>query len=149
LVIELAAMRGVRTVAVADKEDEPFLRRLGATQFVPRTEQLGAAVRRLVPGGVDAVIDAAVLGINAHEALRGGGTFVVLVAPFAPPPLRATRVVVQEVFADGGRLTELSALVDAGRLTLRVAQKLPLNDIATAHRLLDAGGLRGRLVLVP
>lgn len=107
------------------------------------------AVRRLVPGGVDAVIDTAVVGVPAHEALRGGGTFVALVAPFAPPPLRATRVLVAEVFADGARLTELSALVDAGQLTLRVAETMPLADLAKAHELLTAGGIRGRSSCCP
>lgn len=149
VVLELAALRGIRTVAVAAKPDEQLVRQLGATEFVPRTEQLGAAVRQVVPGGVDAVIDAAVVGIAAHDALRGGGIFVALVAPFAPPPLRATRVVVQEVFADGARLAELAALVDAGQLTLRVAQALPLADVAVAHQRLADGGQRGRLVLLP
>ncbi|NES15729.1 MULTISPECIES: NADP-dependent oxidoreductase [Micromonospora] len=149
LVLELAAMRGIRTVAVAGKEDEELVRRLGAAWFVARTDQLAAEVRRLVPGGVDAVVDAATVGVAAHEALRGAGTFVALVRPFAPPALRGTRVVVQEVYADGARLAELAALVDAGRLTLRVADVLPLAEVATAHERLAAGGLRGRLVLVP
>ena len=91
-------------------------------------------------------IDAAVAGITGHEALRGGGTFV---APFAPPRLRATRVVVQEAWADGGRLTELAALVDAGPLSLPVADFLPLAEVGRAHERLAAGGVRGRLVLVP
>ncbi|MFG1922462.1 NADP-dependent oxidoreductase [Cryptosporangium sp. NPDC048952] len=142
LLLELARLRGIRTVAVADAE-------VPADHVVRRTEPLPAAVRAVVPGGVDAVVDAAVIGVPAHEALRGGGTFVALVAPFAPPPLRATRVVVQEVFADGTRLTELSALVDAGQLTLRVAGTFPLDTIADAHERLAAGGLRGRLVLTP
>jgi D-arabinose 1-dehydrogenase-like Zn-dependent alcohol dehydrogenase len=98
---------------------------------------------------VDAVIDAALLGIVAHEALRGGGTFVALVRPFAPPPLRGTRVVVQESYGDGARLQELSALVDAAQLTLRVADEMPLSDAPLAHERFAAGGLRGRLVLVP
>jgi NADPH:quinone reductase len=63
--------------------------------------------------------------------------------------LRATRVVVQEVFADGVRLAELAALVDAGMLTLRVARTLPLADVAAAHEQFSAGGVRGRLVLLP
>ncbi|WP_252436159.1 zinc-binding dehydrogenase [Pseudonocardia humida] len=89
------------------------------------------------------------LGIAAHDALRGGGTLVALVAPFAPPPIRGTRVVVQEVPADGARLRELSALAAAGRLTPRVAEQLPLTEAARAHALLEAGGLRGRVVLRP
>ncbi|MEV6596223.1 NADP-dependent oxidoreductase [Actinoplanes sp. NPDC051346] len=149
IALQLAALRGIRTVAAADAADEPLLRRLGADHVVPRTDRLGAAVRDLVPGGVDAVIDAAVVGIGAHEALRGGGVFVALVAPFAPPPLRGTRVVVQEVFADGARLAELAELAEAGQLTLRVAETLPLARVAEAHERMAAGGLRGRLVLVP
>lgn len=149
LLLQLAALRGIRTVAVAAEADEKLVRGRGADEFVARTERLGEAVRAVVPGGVDAVVDAAVAGVTAHEALRGGGVFVALVAPFAPPPLRATRVVVQEVYADGGRLTELAALVDAGLLTLRVARELPLDGVAAAHERLAAGGLRGRLVLVP
>lgn len=147
--LELAAMRGFRTVAVAGAGDEALVRDLGATSFVARSRSLGAAVRQVVPGGVDAVLDAAVVGIGAHDALRGGGTFVALVAPFAPPPIRGTRVVVQEVFADGARLAELSALVDAGQLTLRVAETFPLEQASAAHALLERGGVRGRVILEP
>lgn len=148
-VLQLAALRGVRTVAVASAQDEALVRELGASDLVPRSETLAQPVRDVVPGGVDAVVDAAVLGIVAHEALRGGGTFVALVRPFAPPPIRGTRVLVHESFADGARLAELSALVDAGHLTLRVAQQIPLAEAARAHERFAAGGLRGRLVLVP
>jgi len=148
-VLELAAGRGLHTVALARKGDEDLVADLGAAQVITSSTRLGLGVRELVPGGVDAVIDAAVLGIAAHDAVRDGGTFVALVAPFAPPPIRGTRVVVQEVIADGARLAELSALVDAGQLTLRVAEELPLADAAQAHRLVEAGGRRGRVVLVP
>ena len=148
-VLELAALRGLHTVALARAGDEDLVRDLGATQVLTSSERLGLGVRRLVPGGVDAVVDAAVLGIAAHDGLRDGGTFVALVAPFAPPPIRGTRVVVQEVVADGARLTELAALVDAGRLTLRVAEELPLEEASKAHQLVESGGRRGRVVLVP
>jgi hypothetical protein len=47
--------------------------------------------------------------------------------------------------ADGRRLTELAA---AG-LRYRVADTLPLTRVREAHARLAAGGLRGRLVLVP
>ncbi|HEY2440439.1 MAG TPA: NADP-dependent oxidoreductase [Solirubrobacteraceae bacterium] len=146
-VLELARLRNLRTIAVASPTDEALVGQLGATDFVARTDALGQAVRNVAPGGVDAVVDTAVLGIAAHEALRGGGTFVALVAPFAPPPIRGTNVVVQEVYADGGRLAELSALAEARRLTLRVAQTIPLAEAAKAHQLAESGGQRGRIVL--
>jgi NADPH:quinone reductase-like Zn-dependent oxidoreductase len=146
-VLELARLRGLRTIAVASPASEALVRELGATDFVPRTEALGDAVRSVAPAGVDAVIDAAVIGIVAHEALRGGGTFVALVAPFAPPPIRGTKVVVQEVYADGGRLAELSALAEAGHLTLRVARTFRLAEAAKAHGVVEAGGKHGSIVL--
>ncbi|WP_406081745.1 zinc-binding dehydrogenase [Micromonospora sp. NBC_00858] len=64
-------------------------------------------------------------------------------------PRFRSRVVVQEVYADGARLTELSALVDNGQFGLRLAGRLPLAEVAVAHERLAAGGVRGRLVLVP
>ncbi|MBI5341572.1 MAG: zinc-binding dehydrogenase [Mycolicibacterium rufum] len=41
----------------------------------------------------------------------------------------------------------LSDLAHTGGLTLRVARELPVDEAAEAHRLLERGGIRGRLVL--
>jgi NADPH2:quinone reductase len=144
--LELARRRGIRTVALARPRDAGRIGTI-ASHVLTSSADLGVTVRRLVPGGVDAVIDAAVLGIVAHQALRGAGTFVALVAPFAPPPIRGTRVVVQEVLADGARLAELAGLVDDGTLTLRVAATFPLDRAREAHERLEAGGVGGRIVL--
>ena len=70
--LQLAAMRGLRTVALARPHDADRVRALGASgdrHLVGRSRC--RPVRRIVPGGVDAVIDAAILGITAHQALRG------------------------------------------------------------------------------
>jgi NADPH:quinone reductase len=147
--LELAALRGLRTVAVARARDEQLVRTLGATEFVGRDEPLAAAVRRVVPGGVDGALDAALIGVAALDAVRDGGSFVAVTAGSAPPPLRGTRVHNVWIRADGPRLAELSALVDGGRLTARVADTFPLDDVATAHERLEAGGVRGRLVIQP
>ena len=141
-------LRGLRVVAVARAGDEELVRGFGAEHFVAEADDLAQAVRALVPGGVDGALDAALIGVTALDAVRGGGAFAALVAGTAPEfPLRGTRVDQVWVHADGARLAELSALVDAGRLTLRVAGTYPLAHIAQAHERLAAGGLRGRLVL--
>ncbi|GAA0342648.1 NADP-dependent oxidoreductase [Actinoallomurus spadix] len=146
---ELAALRGIRVVAVAGEPDEDLVRGFGAEIFVPRTRELPAAVRSAVPGGVDAAIDAAVVGLPALEAVRGGGAFAAVVGGAAPPALRGTRVSNVWIRADGPRLAELALLAADGRLTPRVAGTFPLAEAATAHRLLEKGGLRGRPVLIP
>ncbi|MER6141447.1 NADP-dependent oxidoreductase [Streptomyces sparsogenes] len=147
--VALAVERGLRVVAVAGERDEKLVRALGAEHFVPRGAEVAHAVRRLVPGGVDGVLDTAPLGVAALEALRFGGAFVSTVPGSAPIPRRRTRVSTVWVGADGERLAELSALAGAGRLPLRVAETLPLDRAADAHRRLAEGGLRGRLVLLP
>jgi NADPH:quinone reductase-like Zn-dependent oxidoreductase len=147
--VQLATLRGLRVVAVAGAHDERAVREFGAVHFIARTGNLGAAVRDLVPGGVDGAIDAALVGASALDAVRGGGSFAAVAAGAAPPPLRGTRVANVWIRSDGHQLAELAALVDAGRLTLRVAGTLPLHEARAAHERLAGGGLRGRLVLEP
>jgi NADPH:quinone reductase-like Zn-dependent oxidoreductase len=147
-VVELAAMRGLRVIAAAGDDDEKLVRDLGAAEFVPRSADLAAAVRGLVPGGVDAVFDAAVLGYPALDAVRARGAFVAIVGT-GPVPLRGIRVVPINIRADGAALAGLSRLAAAWKLTLRVADTYPLAEAVKSHERLQAGGVRGRLVLVP
>ncbi|MER6944388.1 NADP-dependent oxidoreductase [Nonomuraea sp. NPDC000554] len=147
--VELAALRGLRVVAVAGPGDEELVRGLGAEWFVPRSADLAASVRALVAGGVDACVDAAVIGLGALDAVRDGGTFVSLTPGFSLVPLRGTDVASVFFRADAAQLAELARLVETGRLTLRMADTYPLEKAADAHARLASGGLRGRLVLVP
>jgi NADPH:quinone reductase-like Zn-dependent oxidoreductase len=39
--------------------------------------------------------------------------------------------------------------VAAGRLATRVAAEMPFAEAAEAHRVVEAGGLRGKILLVP
>ncbi|MEV8636617.1 NADP-dependent oxidoreductase [Streptosporangium sp. NPDC051023] len=147
--VELAVLRGLRVVAVAGAEDEKLVRGFGAEFFVPRDAELGPAVRELVPGGVDGAIDAAAIGKAPLTAVRGGGSFVAVLGGAEPLPLRGTRVANVWIRADGARLAELARLAGEGRLSLRVADTLPLDQATAAHERFARGGLRGRLVLLP
>ncbi|MQY15559.1 2-haloacrylate reductase [Streptomyces sp. RB5] len=148
--VELAAKdRGLRVVAQAGPGDEALVRGLGAAEFVPRDAVLAAAVRAVAPGGVHGVLDAASVGAGALAALRPRGRFAAVLPSNTPLPLRGTTVHLTQVYADGARLAELTALADKGVLTPRVADTLPLERAAEAHERLARGGVRGRLVLVP
>ncbi|WIX91573.1 NADP-dependent oxidoreductase [Amycolatopsis sp. DG1A-15b] len=147
--VALARARKLRVVAVASEADEAQVRAFGADEFVPRGRALADRVRAVVPGGVDAALDTALLGLDALDAVRGGGEFVAFAAGAAPIPLRGIRVRTVWIRADGERLAELARLAENGTLPLRVAGVRPLAEAAAAHERLAAGGLRGRLVLVP
>ncbi|MEU1518700.1 NADP-dependent oxidoreductase [Streptomyces sp. NPDC005811] len=138
--VQLAARRGIAVTALARPDDEEFVRSLGAAHFTSGT--VGA-------GGVDGVLDAAVLGEPALEWVRDGGVYVGVRPGAHPAPVRGVRTTAVAVTADGARLSELAALVDQGALTLRVAETYPLEEAAKAHARLAEGGVRGRLVLVP
>jgi NADPH:quinone reductase len=146
--VELAAMRGLRVIATAGDADERLVRDLGAAEFVPRSADLAGAVRDLVPGGVDAAFDAAVLGYPALDAVRAEGSFAAFIGA-GPVPLRGIRVLPVNIHAAGAALAALASLAGAGKLTLRVADTYPLEEAVKAHERLQAGGVRGRLVLVP
>ena len=147
--VQLARHRGLEVAAGVAAADEALVRELGAQHVIPRGADLPTAVRELVPGGVDGVVDAALVGVGAQEAVRNRGAFAHLVATPAPPQLRGIRVHTVLVDADGDRLRELVALAEAGVIRTRVADVHALDDAATAYRKVAAGGLRGRLVLTP
>ncbi|MFI6483895.1 NADP-dependent oxidoreductase [Nonomuraea sp. NPDC050663] len=147
--VELAALRGLRVVAVAAPQDEQAVRGFGAEWFLPRGDDLSSGVRALVPGGVDGVVDSAAVGLDAQDSVRNGGVFVAVQAGAAPLPLRGHRVETVFVTADAIQLTAVSRLAQSGRLSLRVAGTYPLERAAEAYERVGKGGLRGRLVLVP
>ncbi|MEW9533318.1 NADP-dependent oxidoreductase [Microbispora sp. NPDC049125] len=147
--VEIAAARGIRVAALAGREDEALVRGFGAEWFIPRGTDLSTAVRAAVPGGVDGVVDAALVGLPALDAVRGGGSFVAVGAGQAPLPLRGVRVSTVFIRADGAQLAAVSGLAESGRLTMRVADVYKLDEAAEAYARMGRGGLRGRLVLVP
>jgi NADPH:quinone reductase-like Zn-dependent oxidoreductase len=45
-------------------------------------------------------------------------------------------------------ISQIGALVEAGRFTVLVGRTFPLAEVAQAHRVGEAGGVRGKLVLL-
>ncbi|MFC6161925.1 NADP-dependent oxidoreductase [Kribbella jiaozuonensis] len=147
--VELAKHRGLTVIASAGARDEELVRRLGADHFVDRNDDLAAAVRRIVPSGVDGVVDAAVVGIGAQEAVRNGGRHVHVQPGPRPPHLRGITVEQQFIHTNPQDLQELVRLVEAGVLSTRVADTYRLEEAAVAYKRVAAGGVRGRVVLLP
>lgn len=148
--VELAARRGLRVVGTAGAADEEVVRSFGAAWFVPRDVlRLGAAVRSLIPGGVDGAVDAAALGgAEVLGAVRSRGAYTT-VGPIPAVPLRGIATSHTWITADAAQLAEVARLAATGDLTARVAATYPLHEAPRAYDQLAAGGLRGRLVLVP
>ena len=148
--IQLAKAAGIRVVADAASGDVALVEQLGADIVVERGENVASAIRSVVPSGVDALIDAAVQGVRILSAVRDGGQ-VAAVRKWDGPTERGIQVhqvSVPDYVYNHVALEELAKLVDSQALTLRVAETFPPERVAEAHRRLQAGGVRGRLVIV-
>jgi NADPH:quinone reductase len=147
--IQLAKVAGLRVIADAWPKDSELVRGLGADVVVPRGEEVATAIRLATGDGADAVVDAAVMGPLALPAVRDGGQLAA-VRPFRGETERSVKIIpvwVGDYVHEQAKLADLADLAAQGRITLRVARTLPAELAAEAHRRLQAGGLRGRLVL--
>ncbi|CAM8628171.1 Qor NADPH,quinone reductase and related Zn-dependent oxidoreductases [Acidimicrobiia bacterium] len=147
--IQLAKADGLRVIADASAADEELVRSLGADDIVRRGDDVAERILALAPNGVDAVADGALQGALLFPAVRDGGGFAVVrgIADTPPRGIEAHATWVRDYAFEHAKLDRLGRMVEEGLLTPRVAQVLPADQAPEAHRLLEAGGIRGRLVL--
>jgi NADPH2:quinone reductase len=154
-VVQLAKADGLRVVADAAPSDEQLVSALGADEIVPRGHAVGERIRRQYPEGVAAVVDAALQGDEVLPALRDGGQIAIVRRPGegGTSTLHPERgITVRDVWVPDythatDKLRSLRVLAEQGKVTLRVAQTIRAADAAAAHRAIERGGVRGRLVL--
>ncbi|MGZ8177830.1 NADP-dependent oxidoreductase [Williamsia sp. SKLECPSW1] len=152
-IVQIASHRGVRVLADASEADEATVRAFGAAEVVRRGDDVADRFRELAPGGVTALVDGAVMGDAVMPAVADGGRYLAVrwgeIGGVTTDTDRIIRrdIRVADHVRDSGDLRELVSLVEGGVLTPRVADVLPATDAAQAHRRMEAGGVRGRLVL--
>ena len=152
--LQLTTRRGARVIATARRANEAFARELGATHTVDHTRRdLLNAVRMIHPGGIEAIIDVVsepdVLGRMAGLLKEGGrlasSVYAADVGSLAQRGIEAANVGVQP---DARRLEELSRMVDAGELTVRLERTFPLEKAPEALGESRTGHVRGKIVLL-
>lgn len=147
--IQLAKHAGLRVAADASPADYELVRSLGADAVVERGDDVAKRFRDVAPDGLDAVADAAILNDIVAPAIRDGGALAVfrMWSGALPREISLHQVSVGVYMRGRGRVDRLRQLADEGVITLRVAEVVPAERAAEAHRRLEAGGIRGRLVL--
>jgi NADPH:quinone reductase-like Zn-dependent oxidoreductase len=148
-VVQLAKADGLTVVADAAAADEQLVKALGADVVLPRGDDFADAVRSQFPDGADGAADGALLHEHLAPAVKDGAT-IVTVRGFKESGERGVRfqpIWVREYARSAEKLDRLRQQVEDGQLTLRVAGVLPKEQAAEAHRRLEAGGVRGRLVI--
>ena len=148
--IALAKRQGLKVIADAKPAEIALVRGYGADEVVERSADFAAAIRRVNPDGVDALLDTAVLGDKAFGAIRDGGTYMPVRGWKDTPSEGKIAIKPVLVYAALERTEWLELLrvaVEVGHIHLLVAGEYPMGRVADAQRALEAGGLRGRPVI--
>lgn len=151
--VQLAAYFGAHVTATASAANAPWLRELGAHVVIDY------ATTRFedVVSDVDVVIDLignthARTGSRSLQVLRPGG--LVIVVPTGSWPGYAdeaaaagVRATAFKVSPDATALSTIARLLDSGAIQVYVERVFELDEAGAAHRHLEEGHTRGKLVL--
>jgi NADPH:quinone reductase-like Zn-dependent oxidoreductase len=147
--IQLAKADGLIVIADSNEKDIDLLKNLGVDHIIPRGKNFVEEIKKIFPEGVDGIADGALLNETAIGAVKDNGSFTS-VRNFIGEPQRNinfTATWVSEYNCDFEKLDTLRHQVNDGLVSLRVADTVTPENAAEAHRRLDAGGTRGRMVI--
>lgn len=147
--VQLAKQDGLFVIADASEADEEAVAGFGADVIMRRGDDLAQRVRERFPDGVDGAIDGALFNERLAPAVRDGACVITLrmYEGEADRGVRLVPIRSMRHVEDRDKLEELRRLVEEGKLTIRLLDSYRKEDAAQAHRRLEQGGLRGRLVL--
>ncbi|GAA0228787.1 NADP-dependent oxidoreductase [Cryptosporangium japonicum] len=147
--VQLAKDAGAYVIAVASPRSSG--RVAGADEIVDHTT---TDVTAAVTEPVDLALNLAPVAPEQLAALvtlvRDGGALVntTVWMPAPSDEKRGVRGIDLFVRSDADQLADLVARVNTGELTIDVAQRVPLADLATLHAQAGAGDLSGKAVIV-
>jgi len=151
LAVQIAKARGAHVIGTARGEKHGFLRGLGVDEPI----DYAAGPFEKAVADVDVVMDLVGgddYGLRSLQTLREGGLMIAVpegvtdaVATAAEEQSkRATGLLVEP---DAAGLESLAALTADGRLSVAIETTFPLAQAAEAHRRLQRGRARGKIVL--
>jgi NADPH2:quinone reductase len=154
-VIQLAAARGIRVIALGQERSHDVMRAHGAASCVDyRSPDAITTAADLAGGTFDSIAElvGGALTALAQPHLRDDG----VIAAIAPPDLAVDALIDANqslhgilIRDNGERLRHLAGLLSDGLLRTHVTRVLPLDEVVEAHRLVDSGEAGGKVVLTP
>jgi NADPH:quinone reductase len=149
MAVQFAKRRGARVLATTNGgEGRELLRSLGVDEAIDTNhDDVLVIARRLAPHGIDALL--ALTGGPALErcvaAVRDGGRIAYPDGVAIPAGVAATAF---DGVPNPAAFARLNALIDERPFEVPIAAMYSLDDAAEAHRRLERGHVRGKIVLV-
>ena len=153
LAVQIASARGAHVIGTAREEKHDLLRDLGVDEPIDYT----ARPFEEVVSDVDVVLDLVAgeeYGLRSLVTLRTGGLWLSIPADVPDAVAAAAREQSKRALSflvepDYAGLESLAALADEGRLRVVIDETFPLAQAAEAHRRLEEGRAKGKIVLIP
>lgn len=150
--IQLAARAGASVTATASPRSRDRVQAQGAAHVIDHTES--PAWEAVAGQRFDVVLNLAWYENQDHVTkliglVADGGAYANTVPPTPESAERGVRTQGVFVRSDADQLAELVSQVDAGHLTIDVAQRRPLADLGDVHQQAASGTLPGKTVLIP
>lgn len=145
--VQLAAHLGATVTAVTSGARRPLMAELGASAVIDHTcTDLGSIEERF-----DVVLDAVgnLTIASGRRLLREDGTLLLAVAGLSDTVRARGHVVAGAAPERTETMARLLALVAAGELRVVIDHVVELDDIAAAHRCVDAGHKLGNVIVHP
>ena len=164
---QIAKALGASVAATASTRNHGFLRELGADEVIDYAkEKIDDKL-----SGYDIVLDGVGQSVwsSSFRVLKRGGRLLTLTPPvpeapsgrikffatatasMAPAMVRAAftgrKFALLSIKPRGGDLEKINALIEAGKVHPVIEKVFPLEEIADAHRLSEAGHVRGKIVV--
>jgi NADPH:quinone reductase len=151
--VQLAARRGARVVAVCRGENADYARRLGAADVVDYTGgDVAEAVRSAFPEGIDAVADmhGDKEGVaRLAEQVRSGGHVASIVGAVDPEALKERGIEATNVSGrvTTGSLEAISGMVESGEIAAPEIRSFSLAEAGDALAAVATHHVRGKIVV--
>lgn len=175
--LELGRLAGLEMYGTASQHNQAMVSKMGATPIDYRNEDVVARIRQLTGDGVDVVFDPIGGGRQlwrSYRTLRSGGRLIwfgvaasarqgIKVIPISLA-MRSLLAMIPDgkkvpLMADTGTysadhavwyretLSDLFDYLASGKVEPAVADRVPFDQVARAHEIIEAGGHRGKVVL--
>jgi NADPH:quinone reductase-like Zn-dependent oxidoreductase len=153
IAVQIAKARGAHVTGTARAANHDFLRELGVDEPIDYT----TTPWEQTLSDLDLVVDtigSEDYGMRSLETLREDGLLIVVpggvsdaVAAAAKQQSKRTSGI--QVEPDYCALESMAALVDEAKLRVEIDETFPLAQASEAHRRLEDGRARGKIVLIP
>jgi len=150
--VQMARTRGARVLGTASLRNHEYLRVLGCDVPIDYTAgDFRQMTRQICPDGVDVVFDCAGGGVLtlSESILRKYGRAVSIIDPDEVEKLKLNGVDAKYVFVSPNHdeLSDLTRMVEQGRLHSNISARFRLEDASKAHQMSESHHIRGKVVL--